>query len=128
VRSRRGKDEEEVDNAEEDGAGEDDAEGNEDLEEEAVVNDENGRDAEEPNSRIDFSIGLRLSCETKGGLSRCTNAVNPTLYEPVRFAPTAVHIETKLTGEGWRAAQSRLSLWVIRHVAKLRVRGSLTEL
>lgn len=46
--------------------------------------------------------------------------MNPTLYEPVRFAPTALHVETKLTGEGWRAAQSQLSLWVTRHVAKLR--------
>jgi hypothetical protein len=78
------------------------------------------QDSAEPNSRIDFSIGLRLSHEERRSLSRCTNAVNPTLYEPVRFAPTAVHIETKLTGEGWRAAQSQLSLWVIRHVAKLR--------
>ena len=83
MRRRRGKDEEEEDNAEEDGTGEDDAGGDEDLEEEAVVNDENGRDAEEPNSRIDFSIGLRLSCGTKRGLSRCTNAVNPTLCRPM---------------------------------------------
>jgi hypothetical protein len=77
-------------------------------------------DSEEPNSRIDFSIGLRLPQEKKTHLSRCTNAVNPTLYQPIRFAPTAVHIETKLTGEGWRAAQSQLSLWVTRHIAKLR--------
>jgi len=53
VRRRRGKDEEEEDNAEEDGTGEDDAGGDEDLEEEAV------------------------------GLSRCTNAVNPTLCRPM---------------------------------------------
>ncbi|KAL1581827.1 hypothetical protein WHR41_09560 [Cladosporium halotolerans] len=78
------------------------------------------QDFTEPNSRIDFSIGLRLSQAKKRHLSRCTNAVNPTLYEPVRFAPTALHVETKLTGEGWRAAQSQLSLWVTRHVAKLR--------
>jgi hypothetical protein len=81
---------------------------------------DNRRNSEETNSRIDFSVGLRLSHENKRALSRCTNAVNPTLYEPVRYAPTAVHIETKLTGEGWRAAQSQLSLWIIRHVAKLR--------
>lgn len=78
------------------------------------------QDSEEPNSRIDFSIGLRLSQEKKRHLSRCTSAVNPTLYEPVIFAPAAVHVETKLTGEGWRAAQSQLSLWITRHIAKLR--------
>lgn len=39
-----------------------------------------------PNLRIDFYIGLCLSGVQKKRLSRRTNAVNPTSYEPVRFA------------------------------------------
>ncbi|WPH01242.1 Hypothetical protein R9X50_00407900 [Acrodontium crateriforme] len=75
---------------------------------------------EELGSRIDFSIGIRLADDIKRRLSRCISSLNPTLYEPTRWSPTAIHIETKLTGEGWRAAQSQLSLWVTQHVAKLR--------
>jgi hypothetical protein len=54
------------------------------------------------------------------GLFRSTSSANPTLHAPTRFVPTAVHIETKLTGEGMREAQSQLFSWLKRHVAKLR--------
>ena len=78
------------------------------------------RGSEEPSSKVDFSIGLRLSPEIQRRLSRRIAAVNPTLYEPVRLSPIAVHIETKLTGGFWRAARSQLSIGVTQHVAKLR--------
>jgi hypothetical protein len=79
-----------------------------------------GQGSEEPKSKIDYSVGLCLSQESKDHLENCTNAVNPTLYHCVRWAPTTVHIETKATGENWHEAQYQLSLWLIRHIAKLR--------
>jgi hypothetical protein len=75
---------------------------------------------EGPDRKIDFSIGLRLSDQNKMDLFRSTSAVNPTLHAPTRFVPTTVHIETKLTGEGMREAQSQLLHWLPRHIAKLR--------
>jgi hypothetical protein len=48
---------------------------------------------ESPNSRIDFSIGLRLSDQDERGLFRWTSAANPTLHAPTRFVPTTVHDE-----------------------------------
>jgi hypothetical protein len=75
---------------------------------------------EGPNSRIDFSIDLRLSDQDERGLFRWTSAANPTLHAPTRFGPTTVHIETTLSGECMREAQSQLFSWLTRHVAKLR--------
>jgi hypothetical protein len=79
-----------------------------------------GQGTEGPDRKIDFSIGLRLSDQHKSDLFRSTSAVNPTLHAPTRFVPTTVHIETKLTGEGMREAQSQLLHWLPRHIAKLR--------
>jgi len=81
---------------------------------------EYGQGTEGPDRKIDFSIGLRLSDQNEKDLFRSTSAVNPTLHEPTRFVPTTVHIETKLTGEGMREAQSQLLHWLPRHIAKLR--------
>jgi hypothetical protein len=75
---------------------------------------------EGPDRKIDFSIGLLLSDQDKMDLFRSRSAVNPTLHAPTRFVPTTVHIETKLTGEGMREAQSQLLHWLPRHIAKLR--------
>ena len=77
-------------------------------------------DLAERNSRVEFTMSLRLSTGDQNYLSTWTDVLNPTLYEPVRFAPTVVHIETKLSGEGGRHAQLQLSLWMSQHVAKLR--------
>ena len=76
--------------------------------------------SEESSSKVDFSIGLRLSPEIQRRLFHRITAVNPTLYEPVRLSPIAVYVETKLTGEDWRAARSQVSIWVTKYVAKLR--------
>lgn len=46
--------------------------------------------------------------------------INHTLFEPVRFRPIAVSIETKVAGnDGY--ATTQLSVWAVAHFKRLRV-------
>jgi len=64
---------------------------------------------------------LRASEERNQVLAtRHIDFCNQTYYNPVRFTPIAVNIETKIAGEGYESAQSQMAVWVFAQFAKLR--------
>ena len=48
------------------------------------------------------------------------NFCNQTYYNPVRFTPIAVNIETKIVGEGYESAECQMAVWAFAQFAKLR--------
>lgn len=76
---------------------------------------------------VDYAICLEF-CETEPIYKRMLTAlkleppenkyINHTFFEPVRFRPIAVSIETKLTANE-NEAVTQLSVWVVAHFKRL---------
>lgn len=71
--------------------------------------------------KADFGLVLSLGFKRERALCQCgILTLNQTEYEPVRYSPIAVSIETKVPGEGWDDAQLQMSTWMLAHIAKLK--------
>ncbi|WPG98210.1 Hypothetical protein R9X50_00099700 [Acrodontium crateriforme] len=71
--------------------------------------------------KADFAITLKLDSEIVRHLARSgITSLGQSYYEPLRYSPIAVSIETKTPGEGGDSAQLQLNTWALAQIAKLR--------
>lgn len=71
--------------------------------------------------KADFAITLELDTDTVRRLVRSgVTSLGQSYYEPVRYSPIAVSIETKTPGESGDSAQLQLNTWALAQVAKLK--------
>lgn len=74
-----------------------------------------------PSKKADFAITLLLGHGRKNAISQaCIRSLNQSFYNPLRYSPIAISIETKIPGEGWDNAMVQLSTWASAQLTQLR--------
>jgi len=74
-----------------------------------------------PSKKADFAITLLLEQGRKVAIAQARiQSLNQTFYDPLRYSPIAISIETKIPGEGWDTGLIQLATWASAQHTQLR--------